>query len=77
MQAILQALPLVRFMTVSITSLSPHPSVNISANIAEVASSGSPLILAALTKRPTSATRSLAIEYASRGIRISGQIAGH
>jgi hypothetical protein len=38
-----QALPLAPFMTVTITSLSPHPSVNISANIAEVGNSGSSL----------------------------------
>ena len=46
--------------------------VNISATIAEVASSGAPAILAALTKGGlAAATRSLAVEYASRGIRVN------
>jgi hypothetical protein len=73
-----QALPLAPFMTVTITSLSPHPSVNISANIAEVGNSGSPLDPGRADHgRPTSATRSLAIEYAFRGIGGSGQNAGH
>jgi NAD(P)-dependent dehydrogenase (short-subunit alcohol dehydrogenase family) len=46
--------------------------VNISATIAEVADSGSPSVLAALTKGGlAAATRSLAIEYASRGIRVN------
>ena len=46
--------------------------VNISATIAEVASSSSPAALTALTKGGlASATRSLAIEYASRGIRVN------
>ncbi len=46
--------------------------VNVSATLAEVASSGTPAVLAALTKGGlASATRSLAIEYASRGIRVN------
>ena len=46
--------------------------VNISATLAEVASSGTPAVLAALTKGGlAAATRSLAIEYASRGIRVN------
>ena len=46
--------------------------VNISATIAEVANSSTPSVLAALTKGGlASATRSLAIEYASRGIRVN------
>ena len=46
--------------------------VNISATIAEVASSSTPSVLAALTKGGlASATRSLAVEYASRGIRVN------
>jgi NAD(P)-dependent dehydrogenase (short-subunit alcohol dehydrogenase family) len=46
--------------------------VNISATIAEVANSGTPAALTALTKGGlAAATRSLAIEYASRGIRVN------
>ena len=46
--------------------------VNISATIAEVANSSSPSVLAALTKGGlAAATRSLAVEYASRGIRVN------
>ncbi|HEY1823261.1 MAG TPA: SDR family oxidoreductase [Trebonia sp.] len=46
--------------------------VNISATVAEVADSGSPCVLTALTKGGlASATRSLAVEYASRGIRVN------
>jgi NAD(P)-dependent dehydrogenase (short-subunit alcohol dehydrogenase family) len=46
--------------------------VNISATIADYASSSSPSVLAALTKGGlASATRSLAIECASRGIRVN------
>ena len=46
--------------------------VNISATVAEVASSRAPSVLTALTKGGlASATRSLAIEYASRGIRVN------
>jgi NAD(P)-dependent dehydrogenase (short-subunit alcohol dehydrogenase family) len=46
--------------------------VNISATIAEVADSHAPAALAALTKGGLAAvTRSLAVEYASRGIRVN------
>jgi NAD(P)-dependent dehydrogenase (short-subunit alcohol dehydrogenase family) len=46
--------------------------VNITATLAEYASSGTPEALAALTKGGlASATRSLAIEYASYGIRVN------
>jgi NAD(P)-dependent dehydrogenase (short-subunit alcohol dehydrogenase family) len=46
--------------------------VNISATLAEVANSHIPEVLAALTKGAlASATRSLAVEYASRGIRVN------
>jgi NAD(P)-dependent dehydrogenase (short-subunit alcohol dehydrogenase family) len=46
--------------------------VSISATLAEVASSHSPSVLAALTKGGlAAATRSLAVEYASRGIRVN------
>ncbi len=46
--------------------------VNITATLADYASSSSPSVLAALTKGGlASATRSLAIEYASRGIRVN------
>jgi NAD(P)-dependent dehydrogenase (short-subunit alcohol dehydrogenase family) len=46
--------------------------VNISATIAEYANSSSPSVLTALTKGGlASATRSLAVEYASRGIRVN------
>jgi NAD(P)-dependent dehydrogenase (short-subunit alcohol dehydrogenase family) len=46
--------------------------VNISATVAEVASSRSPSALTALTKGGLAAvTRSLAVEYASRGIRVN------
>jgi NAD(P)-dependent dehydrogenase (short-subunit alcohol dehydrogenase family) len=46
--------------------------VNISAALAEVADSGTPAVLAALTKGGlAAATRSLAIEYAAHGIRIN------
>lgn len=46
--------------------------VNISATLAEVANSKVPSVLAALTKGGlTAATRSLAVEYASRGIRVN------
>jgi len=47
-------------------------SVNISATIADFANSSVPSVLAALTKGGlASATRSLAVEYASRGIRVN------
>ena len=46
--------------------------VNVSATIAEVANSHSPSVLTALTKGGlAAATRSLAVEYASRGIRVN------
>jgi NAD(P)-dependent dehydrogenase (short-subunit alcohol dehydrogenase family) len=46
--------------------------VNISATLAEVANSKAPSVLAALTKGGVAAaTRSLAVEYASRGIRVN------
>ena len=46
--------------------------VNISATLAEAADSGTPAVLAALTKGGlAAATRSLAIEYASFGIRVN------
>jgi NAD(P)-dependent dehydrogenase (short-subunit alcohol dehydrogenase family) len=46
--------------------------VNISATIAEYANSGTPSVLTALTKGGlAAATRSLAVEYASRGIRVN------
>jgi len=46
--------------------------VNISASIAEAANSASPAALTALTKGGlAAATRSLAVEYASRGIRVN------
>ena len=46
--------------------------VNISATLAEVANSSIPEVLAALTKGGlAAATRSLAVEYASRGIRVN------
>jgi NAD(P)-dependent dehydrogenase (short-subunit alcohol dehydrogenase family) len=46
--------------------------VNISATIAEYANSSSPSVLTALTKGGlAAATRSLAVEYASRGIRVN------
>jgi NAD(P)-dependent dehydrogenase (short-subunit alcohol dehydrogenase family) len=46
--------------------------VNVSAALAEVADSGMPAVLAALTKGGLfSATRSLAVEYAALGIRVN------
>ena len=46
--------------------------VNVSATLAEVANSAAPEVLAALTKGGlAAATRSLAVEYASRGIRVN------
>ena len=46
--------------------------VNVTATLAEVADSSTPAVLAALTKGGlAAATRSLAIEYASRGIRVN------
>jgi NAD(P)-dependent dehydrogenase (short-subunit alcohol dehydrogenase family) len=49
--------------------------VNVSATIAEVASSGRLLVLAALTKA-AAATRSLAVGYASRGILVNAVASG-
>ena len=47
-------------------------SQDISATLAEVANSSAPSVLAALTKGGVAAaTRSLAVEYASRGIRVN------
>ena len=46
--------------------------VNVSATLAEVANSGTPAVLPALTKGGlAAATRSMAVEYASRGIRVN------
>ena len=46
--------------------------VNVSATLAEVANSGTPAVLSALTKGGlAAATRSLAIEYAAYGIRVN------
>jgi NAD(P)-dependent dehydrogenase (short-subunit alcohol dehydrogenase family) len=46
--------------------------VNVSAIVAEAADSGAPAVLTALTKGGlAAATRSLAVEYASRGIRVN------
>jgi NAD(P)-dependent dehydrogenase (short-subunit alcohol dehydrogenase family) len=46
--------------------------VNVSATVAEVADSGPPAVLAALTKGGlTAATRALAVEYAAYGIRVN------
>ena len=46
--------------------------VNITATLAEVADSSTPAVLAALTKGGlAAATRSLAVEYASLGIRVN------
>ena len=51
--------------------------VNISATLAERADSGTPSVLASLTKGGlAAATRSLAIEYASRGIRVNAVAPG-
>ena len=51
--------------------------VNMSATVADVAESSSPAVLAALTKGGlAAATRSLAIEYASRGIRANAVAPG-
>ena len=46
--------------------------VNVTATLAGVSNSGTPAVLAALTKGGlAAATRSLAVEYASRGIRVN------
>src|ERR1700722_6559125 len=51
--------------------------VNLTTTLAEVASSQAPSVLTALTKGGlASATRSLAIEYASRGIRVNAVAPG-
>jgi NAD(P)-dependent dehydrogenase (short-subunit alcohol dehydrogenase family) len=51
--------------------------VNISATIAERADSATPAVLTALTKGGlAAATRSLAVEYASRGIRVNAVAPG-
>ncbi len=51
--------------------------VNLSATVADRADSGSPSALAALTKGGLAAvTRSLAVEYASRGIRVNAVAPG-
>jgi len=51
--------------------------VNISATIAEQADSATPAVLTALTKGGlAAATRSLAVEYASRGIRVNAVAPG-
>ena len=51
--------------------------VNVSATLAEVADSGMPSVLAALTKGGlVAATRSLAVEYGSRGIRVNAVFPG-
>ena len=51
--------------------------VNISATVAEVANSHAPTVLAALANGGlAAATRSLAVEYASRGIRVNAVSAG-
>ena len=60
-----------RVMTEMVRRYGGHV-VNISATLAEVASSHAPSVLAALTKGGlAAATRSLAVEYASRGIRVN------
>ena len=51
--------------------------VNLTATIAEYANSSEPAVLAALTKGGlAAATRSLAVEYASRGIRVNAVAPG-
>jgi NAD(P)-dependent dehydrogenase (short-subunit alcohol dehydrogenase family) len=64
----------------AITEMLPRGSghvVNMSATVADVADSSSPSVLAALTKGGlAAATRSLAIEYASRGIRANAVAPG-
>jgi NAD(P)-dependent dehydrogenase (short-subunit alcohol dehydrogenase family) len=48
--------------------------VNISATVADFANSKAPAVLAALTKGGlAAATRSLAVEYASRGVRVNAE----
>jgi len=64
----------------AITEMLPRGSghvVSMSATVADVADSSSPSVLAALTKGGlAAATRSLAIEYASRGIRANAVAPG-
>jgi NAD(P)-dependent dehydrogenase (short-subunit alcohol dehydrogenase family) len=64
----------------AITEMLPRGSghvVNMSATVADVADSSSPSVLAALTKGGlAAATRSLAIEYASHGIRANAVAPG-
>jgi NAD(P)-dependent dehydrogenase (short-subunit alcohol dehydrogenase family) len=64
----------------AITEMLPRGSghvVNMSATVADVADAGSPSVLAALTKGGlAAATRSLAIEYASHGIRANAVAPG-
>lgn len=64
----------------AITEMLPRGSghvVNMSATVADVADSSSPSVLAALAKGGlAAATRSLAIEYASRGIRANAVAPG-
>jgi NAD(P)-dependent dehydrogenase (short-subunit alcohol dehydrogenase family) len=64
----------------AITEMLPRGSghvVNMSATVADVADSSSPSVLAALTKGGlAAATRSLAIEYGSRGIRANAVAPG-
>jgi NAD(P)-dependent dehydrogenase (short-subunit alcohol dehydrogenase family) len=51
--------------------------VNVSATLGEVAASGTPAVLTALTKGAlAAATRSLAVEYAAYGIRVNAVAAG-
>ena len=60
-----------RAIAAMVTRHSGHV-VNISATVAEVANSHEPAVLPALTKGGiAAATRSLAVEYASRGIRVN------
>ena len=60
-----------RAIAAMVTRHSGHV-VNISATVAEVANSHEPAVLPALTKGGiAAATRSLAIEYAARGIRVN------
>ena len=57
---------------VSAVSAAGALELPVSAALAEVANSGTPAVLAALTKGGlAAATRSLAVEYASRGIRVN------
>ena len=60
-----------RVISQMVTQGSGHV-VNVSAIVGDVADSGTPAVLTALTKGGlAAATRSLAIEYASRGIRVN------